>query len=106
MGMNQLSCNNQTVSQVMANAAALIAAKKQKEKELAMKKEAEHRRQMQQREMTPDNLKIVEQKLLEFQKQQGGEEEVGSTFSFLFTGIFSLPCEDRNAYSTKYAAQD
>ena len=76
MGMNSLPCNNQTVSQVMANAASLIAAKKQKEKELAMKKEAEHRRQMQQREMTPDNLKIVEQKLLEFQKQQG--DEVGS----------------------------
>ena len=69
--MNPPPCNNQTVNQVMANAAALIAAKKQKEKEAAMKREAEHRRQMQQREMTPDNLKIVEQKLLDFQRQQG-----------------------------------
>ena len=73
--MSQMSCNNQNVSQVMANAAALIAAKKQKEKELAMKKEVENRRQMQQREMTPDNLKIVEQKLLQFQFQQ--QQEVG-----------------------------
>ena len=62
----------------MANAAALIAAKKQKEKEFAMKKEVEHRRQMQQREMTPDNLKIVEQKLLQFQFQQ--QQEVGWYF--------------------------
>ena len=73
MGMNQMPCSNQNVTQVMANAAALIAAKKQKEKELAMKKEVEHRRQMQQREMTPDNLKIVEQKLLQFQFQQQQE---------------------------------
>ena len=73
MGMNQMPCNNQNVTQVMANAAALIAAKKQKEKEFAMKKEVEHRRQMQQREMTPDNLKIVEQKLLQFQFQQQQE---------------------------------
>lgn len=75
MGMNQMPCNNQNVAQVMANAAALIAAKKQKEKELALKKEVEHRRQMQQREMTPDNLKIVEQKLLQFQFEQ--QQEVG-----------------------------
>ena len=75
MGMNHPGqpCNNQMVSQVMANAAALIAAKKQKEKELALKKEADHRRQMQQREMTPDNLKIVEQKLLQFQFEQQQE---------------------------------
>ena len=78
MGMNQMPCSNQNVTQVMANAAALIAAKKQKEKELAMKKEVEHRRQMQQREMTPDNLKIVEQKLLQFQFQQ--QQEVGWYF--------------------------
>ena len=73
MGMNSKVCSNQNVNQVMANAAALIAAKKQKEKELAMKKEMENRRQMQQREMTPDNLKIVEQKLLQFQFQQQQE---------------------------------
>ena len=75
MGMSQKVCSNQNVNQVMANAAALIAAKKQKEKELALKKEVEHRRQMQQREMTPDNLKIVEQKLLQFQFEQ--QQEVG-----------------------------
>ena len=66
----------------MANAAALIAAKKQKEKELAMKKEVENRRQMQQREMTPDNLKIVEQKLLHFQFQQ--QQEVGGGLLYLY----------------------
>ena len=57
----------------MATAAALIAAKKAKEKEAAMRAEAverEQKRQLQQREMTPDNLRIVEQKLLQFQKQQ------------------------------------
>ena len=74
MGMNQMTCNNHNVNQVMANAAALIAAKKQKEKEL-MKREVDNRRQMQQREMTPDNLKIVEQKLLQFQFEQ--QQEVG-----------------------------
>ena len=72
-------CNDQSVNQVMATAAALIAAKKAKEKEAAMREEAtmraeaierEQKRQLQQREMTPDNLKIVEQKLLQFQKQQ------------------------------------
>ena len=83
--MSQMSCNNQNVSQVMANAAALIAAKKQKEKELAMKKEVETRRQMQQREMTPDNLKIVEQKLLQFQFQQ--QQEVG-VISILYLHIY------------------
>ena len=64
---------DQSVSQVMATAAALIAAKKAKEKEAAMRTEQterEQRRQLQQREMTPDNARIVEQKLLEFQKQQ------------------------------------
>ena len=73
----------------MANAAALIAAKKQKEKELAMKKEVETRRQMQQREMTPDNLKIVEQKLLQFQFQQ--QQEVG------VISILYFYTEDRKA---------
>jgi len=67
--------SNSNVNQVMANAAALIAAKKQKEREEAMRKEAEHKRQLQQREMTPDNLRVVEQKLIEFQKQQQSEEE-------------------------------
>ena len=64
---------DQSVNQVMATAAALIAAKKAKEKEAAMRAEQterEQRRQLQQREMTPDNARIVEQKLLEFQKQQ------------------------------------
>jgi len=67
--------SNSNVNQVMANAAALIAAKKQKEREEAMRREAEHKRQLQQREMTPDNLRVVEQKLIEFQKQQQSEEE-------------------------------
>jgi len=67
--------SNSNVNQVMANAAALIAAKKQKEREEQMRREAEHRRQLQQREMTPDNLRVVEQKLIEFQKQQQYEEE-------------------------------
>merc|ERR1719300_1486029 len=64
------SSSNANVNQVMANAAALIAAKKQKEREAALKREAEQRRQLQQREMTPDNLRMVEQKLLQFQKSQ------------------------------------
>jgi len=77
-------CNDQSVNQVMATAAALIAAKKAKEKEAAMREEAamraeaverEQKRQLQQREMTPDNLRIVEQKLLQFQKQQ--QEDTG-----------------------------
>ena len=63
----------------MATAAKLIAAKKAKEKEEAAKEaakeaEAQQRRQLQRREMTPDNLRIVEQKLLEFQKQQEVEQ--------------------------------
>ena len=32
--------------------------------------------QLQQREMTPDNARIVEQKLLEFQKQQEAVSQV------------------------------
>lgn len=77
-------CCDQSVNQVMATAAALIAAKKAKDKEAALVREKQEKevamvkaetethqsRQVQQREMTPDNLKIVEQKLLEFQKQQ------------------------------------
>ena len=77
----------------MATAAALIAAKKAKDKEAAMAREKQEKevttvraeneiqqsRQVQQREMTPDNLKIVEQKLLEFQKQQ---QEVRQKQSF------------------------
>lgn len=70
-GAGLRACDN-SVNQVMATAAALIAAKKAKDKEAAMRAEAdrEQRRQLQQREMTPDNARIVEQKLLEFQKQQ------------------------------------
>ena len=77
---------------VMATAAALIAAKKAKDKEAAMRAEAEreHRRQMQQREMTPDNLKIVEQKLLEFQQQQ--QEDVCVPIPI----IFYLLCQEWN----------
>jgi len=73
------SSSNANVNQVMANAAALIAAKKQKEREDALKREAEHKRQLQQREMTPDNLRVVEQKLIEFQKQQMAQEQVDAT---------------------------
>jgi hypothetical protein len=69
------SSSNTNVNQVMANAAALIAAKKQKEREEAMKREANHKRQLQQREMTPDNLRVIEQKLIEFQQQQLSQEE-------------------------------
>jgi len=67
--------SNANVNQVMANAAAQIAAKKQKEREEAAKREANHRRQLQQREMTPDNLKIVEKKLIEFQQQQTTQDQ-------------------------------
>jgi len=67
--------SNANVSQVMANAAAQIAAKKQKEREEASKREANHKRQLQQREMTPDNLKIVEKKLIEFQQQQTSQDQ-------------------------------
>ena len=80
-GASKTGCCDQSVNQVMATAAALIAAKKAKDKEAALAREKEvavmkvetdmqQSRQLQQREMTPDNLKIVEQKLLEFQKQQ------------------------------------
>jgi len=68
--------SNSNVNQVMANAAALIAAKKQKEREEAMRREAEHKRQLQQREMTPDNLRVIEQKLIEFQQQQQYQEDL------------------------------
>ena len=76
----------------MATAAALIAAKKAKEKEEAAKEaakeaEAQQRRQLQRREMTPDNLRIVEQKLLEFQKQQ--EVEQSSLHSHAVTQFLS-----------------
>merc|ERR1712123_189420 len=73
--MAAVNSSNTNVSQVMANAAALIAAKKQKEREEAMAREANHKRQLQQREMTPDNLRIIEQKLIEFQQNQQSEEE-------------------------------
>merc|ERR1712123_490358 len=66
--------SNSNVSQVMANAAALIAAKKQREREEAMKREADQKRQLQQREMTPDNLRVIEKKLIEFQQQQHYQE--------------------------------
>eukprot|EP00091_Calanus_sinicus_P011643 TRINITY_DN2626_c0_g1_i1.p1 TRINITY_DN2626_c0_g1~~TRINITY_DN2626_c0_g1_i1.p1 ORF type:complete len:570 (-),score=137.78 TRINITY_DN2626_c0_g1_i1:1892-3601(-) len=42
-----------------------------------MKREANHKRQLQQREMTPDNLRVIEQKLIEFQQQQMNQEEEG-----------------------------
>ena len=72
------SSSNTNVNQVMANAAALIAAKKQKEREETMQREANHKRQLQQREMTPDNLRVIEQKLIEFQQQQLTQEDEGA----------------------------
>ena len=103
---------DQSVNQVMATAAALIAAKKAKDKEAALAREKQEKevgdmvkaeaeamqqsRQLQQREMTPDNLKIVEQKLLEFQKQQ---QEVRLYQSFIvhmfcYLSHLKIACND------------
>ena len=64
--------SNNGVQNVIASAAALIAEKKRKEQEA---RQEEAKRLLQRREMTPDNLRHVEEKLIQLQRQRQQEEE-------------------------------
>merc|ERR1719270_795332 len=64
--------SNTGVQNVIASAAALIAEKKRLEQEARAE---EAKRLLQRREMTPDNLRHVEEKLIQLQKQRQQEEE-------------------------------
>merc|ERR1719430_1118110 len=64
--------SNTGVQNVIASAAALIAEKKRMEQEARAE---EAKRLLQRREMTPDNLRHVEEKLIQLQKQRQQEEE-------------------------------
>lgn len=73
--VNMSLSSNNGVQSAIANAAAVLAAKKQKEQEA---RQDEAKRLLQRREMTPDNLRHVEEKLIQLQRQRQEEEALES----------------------------